>query len=188
MASQPKPIRILLLGISGKVQREAQVRGLPQGLKAVSEVEISIPQSVSNQVYALEMTDIVDESSGTSWSLGIFEPEQGISAVKDIYALGLKGQEPLICKVIKNDAQPDSSNSGESPQSKSTSRSKPRRKSFMTPTPLHIPESQVSPIPDSTHEMIYLKSLGKNEAVKVVPLQDVVWVHPLIFVVENLPQ
>ena len=185
MISQPKPIRIPLLGISGKVQLEAQVGGLPQGLKAISEVEISIPQTVSNQVYALKMPDIVDESTGMGRSLGLFGTEQDISAMKDIYVLGLIRQEPLICKVIKNDAQPGSFNQGESPQAKSTSRSKNRRKSFMIPTPLHIPESQVSPIPDSTHEMIYLKSLGKNEAVKVVPLQDVLWMHPLISLVET---
>jgi hypothetical protein len=55
----------------------------------------------------------------------------------------------------------------------------------MTPTPLHIPESRVSPIPDSAHEMIYLKGLSENETLKVVPLRDVVWMHPLIAVVEN---
>ena len=185
MRKQPKPIRIPLLGISGKVQLGEQVGGLPSGLKPVSEVEISLPQSVSNQGYALDMPNIAGESVGAGRSLGIFGPEKDISAMKDIYALGLKGQEPLVCKVIKNDAQPGSFNQGGSPQAKSTSRSKHRRKSFMTPTPLHIPESQVSPIPDSTHEMIYLKSLGKNEAVKVVPLQDVVWMHPLITVVET---
>ena len=169
MSKQPKPIRIPLLEISGKVQREAQVEGLPSGLKPVSEVQVFIHQCVPNQGYALDMPNIVDKSVEAGRSLGIFGPGKDISAMKDIYALGLMGQEPLICKVIKNDAQPGSSNQGESPQAKSTSRSKNRRKSFMTPTPLHIPESQVSPIPDSTHEMIYLKSLGKNEAVKVVP-------------------
>ena len=55
----------------------------------------------------------------------------------------------------------------------------------MTPTPLHIPESRVSPIPDSAHEMIYLKGLNENEALKVVPLREVVWMHPLIAVMEN---
>lgn len=185
MSKQSKPIRIPLLRISGKVQQGEQVGGLPPGLKPVPEVEVSIPQSVSNQGYALEMPNIVDESVEAGRSLGIFGPEKEISAMKDIYALGLKGQEPLICKVIKNDAQSGSFNQGESPQAKPSSRSKNRRKSFMTPTPLHIPESQVSPIPDSTHEMIYLKGLGKNEAVKVIPLKDVVWMHPLISVVET---
>ncbi len=55
----------------------------------------------------------------------------------------------------------------------------------MTPTPLHIPESQVSPIPDSAHEMIYLKGLNEDEALKVIPLRDVVWMHPLITVVKH---
>jgi hypothetical protein len=33
--------------------------------------------------------------------------------------------------------------------------------------------------------MIYLKGLGENETLKVIPLRDVVWMHPLIAVVEN---
>ena len=55
----------------------------------------------------------------------------------------------------------------------------------MTPTPLHIPESQVSPIPDSAHEMIYLKRFNENENLQVIPLRDVVWMHPLIAVMQN---
>jgi len=55
----------------------------------------------------------------------------------------------------------------------------------MTPTPLHIPDSQVSPIPDSAHEMIYLKGLNEHEGLRVVPLREVVWMHPLIIVMQN---
>jgi hypothetical protein len=33
--------------------------------------------------------------------------------------------------------------------------------------------------------MIYLKGFNENEALKVVPLRDVVWMHPLISVMEN---
>ena len=53
----------------------------------------------------------------------------------------------------------------------------------MTPTPLHIPESRVSPIPDSAHERIYLKSLEESASLMVLPLEDVIWMHPLILVV-----
>ena len=93
--------------------------------------------------------------------MGIFGFENDMSPLDDIYALGLEGKEPLICKVIKSDAQAGSSNL----------RAKNRRKSFMTPTPLHIPKSRVSPIPDSSHEMIYLKDLNDKEALKVIPMR-----------------
>jgi hypothetical protein len=174
MTSQSTPIRIPLLGISGKIEQESQASELPLGLKRISEVEIARSRSLPESCYALEMPNILGESIG----LGVFGPGKDVAALNDIYALGLKGQKPLVCKLIKSDAQTGSS----------YSRAKNHRKSFMTPTPLHIPESQVSPIPDSAHEMIYLKSLSDKEALKVVPMRDVVWMHPLISVVENPPR
>ena len=188
MTSQPTPIRIPLLEISGKVEQEAQTGELPQGLKRISEVEISVSRSLPEQCYALEMPNIFGESIEPEMLLGIFGPGMDVAALNDVYALGLTGQEPLVRKVIKNDAEPNSSNPGKPSQAIPSSRAKNRRKSFMTPTPLHIPESRVSPIPDSAHEMIYLKDFNENEALKVVPLQDVVWIHPLISVMENLPE
>lgn len=185
MTSQPTPVRIPLVEISGKVEQEGRAEALPQGLKRISEVEISVPQGLPEQCYALEIPNIVKESVKPEDLLGIFGPGRDSAALNDIYALGLVGREPLICKVIKNDGRSGSSHQGEPSQISSSSRMKNRRKSFMTPTPLHIPESRVSPIPDSAHEMIYLKGLGENETLKVIPLRDVVWMHPLIAVVEN---
>jgi hypothetical protein len=165
MTSQLTPIRVPLMGISGKVEQEGRAEELPQGLKRISEVEISVSQVLLVPCYALEIPNIVKESVEPGKSLGIFGLGKDVTALNDIYALGLMGREPL--------------------QAIASSRVKNRRKSFMTPTPLHIPESRVSPIPDSAHEMIYLKGLNENEALKVVPLRDVVWMHPLISVMEN---
>jgi hypothetical protein len=36
--------------------------------------------------------------------------------------------------------------------------------------------------------MIYLKKLIGDEALEVVPLRDVVWMHPLISVMEKPPE
>ena len=185
MIHQPTPIRIPLVEISGKVEQEGQAEELPQGLKRISEVEIPVSHDLPEPCYALEIPDIIKQFAEPGKSLGIFGPGKEGAALNDIYALGLTGREPLVCKVIKNDARSGSSNRGEPSQTISSSRVKNRRKSFMTPTPLHIPESQVSPIPDSAHEMIYLKGFNGNEALKVVPLRNVVWMHPLIFVMEN---
>ena len=187
MTSQPASFRIPLLVISGKVEREAQLGELPQGLKRISEVEVPVPRNLPEQCYALEMPNILGESVEPGMPLGIFGPGKDVAALNDVYALGLAGQEPLVRKVIKNDAESDSSNPGKPSQAFPTSRAKNHRKSFMTPTPLHIPDSRVSPIPDSAHEMIYLKDLSENEALKVVPLQDVIWMHPLISVMKNPP-
>ena len=173
MTRQSKSIRIRLLEIAGKVEQEPQAKGLPQGLKCISELEISIFRRFPESCYALKIPNIFGEAPGIA--LGVFGLGKEEAALDDVYALGLAGQEPIVCKVVKSDAQTGSSYSNV----------KNRRKSFMTPTPLHIPESQVSPIPDSAHEMIYLKGFSDKEALKVVPLRDVVWMHPLISVVEN---
>lgn len=185
MTSQPTPIRIPLVGISGKVEQAGQAEELPQGLKCISEVEISVSQDFPEPCYAMELPNIVREFVEPGKPLGIFGPGKDGAALNDIYALGLTGRVPLVCKVIKSDARSGSSSRGEPSQVISSSRVKHRRKSFMTPTPLHIPESRVSPIPDFAHEMIYLKGLNENETLKVVPLRDVVWMHPLISVMEN---
>jgi hypothetical protein len=185
MTSQPTPIRIPLVEISEKVEPEGQGEELPQGLNRISEVEISVPQDLSEPRFALEIPDIAKESVGSKKSLGIFGSRQNDVALNDIYILGLEGRGPLVCKVIKSDARSSSSHQGEPSQSIASSRTKNRRKSFMTPTPLHIPESQVSPIPDSAHEMIYLKNLREDENVQVIPLRDVVWMLPLISVMQN---
>ncbi len=171
MTRQPTPIRIPILEIFGKVELKSQRVEWPQGLKLVSELEIPVPRSLPEQCYALEIPDIFGDSVEPAKSLGIFGLETDTKAMDDVYALGLAGQEPLICKIVKKDAQPSSS----------------RRKSFMTPTPLHIPESRVSPIPDSAHEMIYLMDLNKDKALRVVPVGEVVWMHPLISVMKNSP-
>jgi hypothetical protein len=185
MTSQPIPIRIPLLGISGIVEQKGQAQGLPQGLKRVSEFEIPEAQDLPEHCYAMEVPNILRESVGEANSLGIFSFEQDVIALNDMYALGLAGREPVVCKVIKMDARTDPSSPGETSQSIPSSRTRGRRKSFMTPTPLHIPDSQVSPIPDSAHEMIYLKDLNEKEGLKVVPLREVVWMHPLIIVKQN---
>ena len=185
MTRKPVPIRVPLLGISGKVNREVSEAVLPQGLKRVSELDISLSQSLPEYYYALELPNIVGVSVGSGETLGLFGHGAGTEALDDIFALGLAGQEPLICKVIKNDARSGSSGQEGAPQSISPSRAQNRRKSFMTPTPLHIPDSRVSPIPDSAHEMIYLKNLSEAEALKVVFLKEVVWMHPLVLVVKN---
>ena len=185
MTSQPTRIRIPLVGISGEVEPEGRPKELPQGLKRISEVEVNIPQGLPGQYYAIEVTDIVKESVESGGALGVFGLGMNGTGLNDVYALGLAGRVPLVCKVIKNDARSGSFYQGESSQSTPSHKVKNRRKSFMTPTPLHIPESQVSPIPDSAHEMIYLKGLSGNEPLQVIPLRNVVWMHPLIAVMQN---
>jgi hypothetical protein len=53
----------------------------------------------------------------------------------------------------------------------------------MTPTPLHIPGSRVSPIPGSAHEMLFLIPLSGEGPVEIAPLARVLYLHPLCAIV-----
>ena len=170
MNVQPQSARIPWLEVSEKVGSAEPVEGLPPGLKHRAEVELAVGRALPEECYAL---DIVKKSVKGGTALGIFGPGPDLKAQDQIYAVGLAGREPLICTLVKDESQPGSA------------RGNPRRKSFMTPTPLHIPESRVSPIPDSAHQRIYLKPLGDNASLIVLPLESVIWMHPLILVVDK---
>ena len=112
--------------------------------------------------------------------IGLFKPQADkVLAKENIFSIGIRGQVPLIRKVLKKD---DASGDGKSGSSM-TQASRPVRKSFMTPTPLHIPGSRVSPIDDKTHEMILIKSLEASAQVQVIPTEKILWMHPLVGVV-----
>ncbi len=170
MNGQPPSARIPWLEVSGKVGSAEPVGGLPPGLKHRAEVEFEVSRALPEACYAL---DFVKKSATGATALGIFGPGPDLKAQDEVYAVGLAGREPLICTLVKDESQAD------------FARGNPRRKSFMTPTPLHIPDSRVSPIPDSAHERIYLKPLEENASLMVLPLENVVWMHPLILIVEK---
>jgi len=99
-------------------------------------------------------------------------------ALENIFSLGRKGELPLVRKVIKNDIHSDA-------KTRLNWEKRRVRKSFMTPTPLHIPESRISPIAESTHQMIYFKKLAVPEELTLLPAGNLLWMHPLVLI---LPQ
>ena len=183
MTHPPKSVRIPLMRVSEKVDPDERAQEVPQGLLQISEVEISISQVLPEHCYALEVRDIAKEFKMSGKPLGIFGPVRDFKALNDIYNLGWVGSEPRVCKVVKDESRSGSARGGKTPTS--SSRVNSRRQCVLTPTPLPLPDSRVSPIPDSAHEMIYLKDIHEGESLKVVPWRDVVWMHPLIRVIEN---
>jgi hypothetical protein len=112
--------------------------------------------------------------------IALFKPQADkVLAKENIFSIGIRGQVPLIRKVLKKDHPGGEGKSG----SRLRQASRPVRKSFMTPTPLHIPGSRVSPIDDKTHEMILIKSLEASAQVQVIPTEKILWMHPLVGVV-----
>jgi len=143
--------------------------------------------------------------------VAVFSSDDRMSALMKIYSIGRKGDVPLVRKVVKNEIPASEKralhNNGEdlnssSPQSSppmeerrkplltsgekdvSSLKRKQKRKSFMTPTPLHIPGSRVSPIAESTHQMIFLKSLANPEKLILVPGGNLLWMHPLVLILK----
>jgi len=183
MPHSAESVRIPLMRVSGEVKLENRMEAVPQGLSQIAEVEIIVSKALPEHCYALEVPDITAELEISGKPLGIFGPVGDFEALNDIYNLGWVGSKPRVGKVVKDDSRAGTVR-GEKTSTPS-SRVNSRRKSFMTPTPLHIPESRVSPIPESAHEMIFLKSFKESEPLGVVPWREVVWMHPLILLVEN---
>lgn len=111
--------------------------------------------------------------------IAVFSLNDSASPVGNIYVIGRKGDVPLVRKVVKNEI---SLNERDPFNGEERGR---LRKSFMTPTPLHIPGSRVSPIAESTHQTIFLKSLKNPEKLTLVPRGDLLWMHPLVFILNN---
>ena len=98
-----------------------------------------------------------------------------------IHCVGRVGGRPLIKKVVKNETKITDVREG-GLEGMGILKRKAARKSFMTPTPLHIPGSRVSPIAESTHQMIYLKSFTDSEALILIPAEKLLWMHPLVLI------
>ena len=111
--------------------------------------------------------------------VAVFSQNGGTQALMNIFSIGRKGDGPLVRKVVKNEI-PATGKDGVSPAG-----GRPRRKSFMTPTPLHIPGSRVSPIAESTHQTIFLKSLANPDKLTLVPGGNLLWMHPLVLILEK---
>lgn len=97
-------------------------------------------------------------------SLAVFSTAGG-EALHGVYSLALRGGEPCMRRRLSRPAE--------------TGAAARPRKSFMTPTPLHIPDSRVSPIPDAAHEMLFLAPLSGDGPVDIVPLSRALYLHPL---------
>ena len=125
------------------------------------------------ECYGVEIEDdSMAPALKTGW-VAIFSQTTDTPALMNIYSIGRKGDGPLVRTVVKNEI-PGSEKTDVSSES-----IRPKRKSFMTPTPLHIPGSRVSPIAESTHQTIFLKSLRNPEKLILVPGGNLLWMHPL---------
>jgi hypothetical protein len=128
--------------------------------------------------FAVRIEDQVMAPVLNPGTLAVFSTE-GEEAMDGIYAIGPKAGAPIIRKVIRTDGHEEGA------EGQPLKRTPVRvRKSFMTPTPLHIPGSRVSPIPGSTHHMLFLHAFNGENPVQLVRSGDIHWMHPLIKIID----
>jgi hypothetical protein len=134
----------------------------------ILKVEAPIPDSC----FALESTNIEESSAIPARGIGVFAVGFGkFDAVDQVFLLRCSPENPRLCRMVRSEQEVGA---GEVFRAS-------RRKSFMTPTPLHIPTSQVSPIPDYTHSVFCLKIYGQ-EKLEVVSTDQSARLLPLVSV------
>jgi len=116
----------------------------------------------------------------------IFTKKEAETSLKNIYLFITDDNKPIIGEVIH---KPDAKNniSSKLNKSESTEYRKARRKSFMTPTPLHIPTSQISPVADSSHERILIRPIGDKKQLVSIPTQKNIFTFPIVFIHKKMP-
>jgi len=125
-------------------------------------IKILPPMELPEFCYGIE---IKDSSYFGLNAVAIFT-KSDFPAQDNMFFVGLKRKSPFVGKLLKNES--DTEGQG--------------RKTFMTPTPLHIPESKTSPIADSLHHTLIFKVLSKPQGTRFVQQSNIEWKHPLIFV------
>lgn len=175
-------MRVPLFQISNELPSAPEAGKTHGGLKQVSEIELPLEKDIPENSYAIKIDEGAMVPVLKKDAIAVFAPlgEPG-KAIRNVFIVGIQNQPPLVRMVVKNEAGMDPANFLKSATGSSTSYINKRRKSFMTPTPLHIPGSRISPIPGSAHEMVYLKSLWP-ERLSVIPVKEVLWMHPLIYI------
>ncbi len=128
-------------------------------------IKVSAPTKLPDSSYGVEIKDSTMSKYLDKNTIAIFSKSNS-PARENIYMVGLKRKPPFVGKLLKNESETEGQG----------------RKTFMTPTPLHIPESKTSPIADSLHHTLIFKVLSQPQGTRFVQQSNIIWMHPLIFV------
>jgi hypothetical protein len=115
----------------------------------------------------------------------IFSKKESESALQNIYLFINADYKSVIGEIIH---KPDDKKniSLEINKSGPIEYRKARRKSFMTPTPLHIPTSQISPVADYSHERILIRPVGDKKQLISIQPQKNIYTFPMVFILKKL--
>ena len=128
-------------------------------------IKILASRELPNFSYGIEIKDPSMVTYFGRNAIAIFS-KSDVSPQDNIFLVGLKSKSPFIGKLLKNESEVEGA----------------ERKTFMTPTPLHVPESKTSPIADSLHHNLIFKGLSEPQGTRFIQESNIFWRHPLIYI------
>ena len=128
-------------------------------------IKISLPSEQTDLYYGIDTKDSSMSSYFGENTIAIFSKSDS-PAQDNVFLVGLKRKPPFVGKLLKNESEGQ----------------RQGRKTFMTPTPLHVPESKTSPVADSLHHTLIFKVYSKPPGTRFIQQTNISWKHPLIFV------
>jgi hypothetical protein len=126
---------------------------------------ISPPMELPDLCYGVRIEFDCDTPFLPLDCLAVFSKSEG-TAFGNIYAVEVQGEFPFIGKWLQ----------------KETLEGGNRQKVFMVPTPMHVPDSQISPIAPSLHHVLLFKDFASSGKLRLVPANKVLWTHRLVYV------
>jgi hypothetical protein len=132
-----------------------------------SYTRISPPMELPDSCYGVKIEGACDSLFLPPGCLAVFS-KTGATALENIYAVGVQEEFPFLGKWMQKETSEGSASS--------------RRKVFMVPTPMHVPDSRVSPIAPSLHQAFLFKDFANPGKLRVIPVSKILWKHPLVYV------
>jgi hypothetical protein len=156
--------------VSFSSSRKGRESGHERGEKILyltNYIRISPPMELPDNCYGVRIENENQSTFLVPGSLAVFSKNAG-PALEKIFAVAVKNEFPFLGKLMKNESSGDGAST--------------RRKVFMVPTPLHVPEDKVSPIADSLHHVLLIKDLKVAGKLKMISSEKILWKHPLVYV------
>ena len=132
-----------------------------------SYTRISPPIKLPDLCYGVRIEGVWDTHIFPLGCLAVFSKTEGV-ALEDVYAVEVQDELPFLGKWIQK------KNLGRDTGSE--------RKMFMVPTPMHIPDSRISPIAHSLHHVLLFKDFANSGKLRLLPVGKVLWKHRLVYV------
>ncbi len=156
--------------VSFSSSRESRQPGAERGKKVFlsnNYTRISPPMELPDSCYGVRIEDACHTPFLPPGCLAVFSKTDG-TALENIYAVGVQEEFPFLGKWMQKEIPEESAGS--------------RRKVFMVPTPLHVPDSRISPIAPSLHHVLLFKDFSSSGKLRVIPASKILWKHPLVYV------